>query len=264
MRIGDSTPISVTLRTTNGAPLIFDNFNSDRHQVGLLGTGAFFPLGTQELQISAPNIPLWSQPWLFVDDEWEFQEITFTGAAAQIDNAAIAEERVRMFALWSIEHPDPFWRSEFQPPIREEDIYAYSSGYGARRSYNGGPYSTYHEGVDFAAFEGVDVLATTEGVVVLAEQLYVRGGAVIINHGLGIYSGYYHLSDVQVNRGDIVAVGQKIGEVGTTGLSTGNHLHWDFLVTETWVGADEWAERGMGCWILEGLGKRCRMAIQQP
>lgn len=252
-----TTAMTATLRSTTIEPLRFDLFQEEKHLVGVRGTGAFHPIGTQLIEFESDGMPLWSQPWLFVDGVWEFQEITFTGAAAQIDNTAIADERVRMFALWSTRHPDPFWRSPFQTPIADEDIYAFTSGYGARRSYNGGPYSSYHEGVDYAAFEGVSALATTEGVVVLAEPLYVRGGSVVIDHGLGIFSGYYHLSDISVNVGDIVAAGEKLGEVGTTGLSTGNHLHWDFLVTETWVGADKWAERGMGCWLLEGLGKRC-------
>ena len=255
--LGDSAEISTTLLTTTIPPIPFDTYQNGRHTVGLAGTGAFYPIGTQELLIEQPGLPSWSQPWLFVDGEWEFQEITFTGSAAAIDNNSIADERVRMFALWSLKHPDPFWRTEFQLPILEEDIYAYTSGFGARRSYNGGPYASYHEGVDFAAFEGVPALATTGGIVVLAEDLFVRGGSVILDHGMGIFSGYYHLSDITVNRGDIVEPGQQVGAVGTTGLSTGNHLHWDFLVGGTWVGADKWSEREMGCWVLEGMGKRC-------
>lgn len=256
-RLSANHVVSATLRSTTIEPLAFDTFSADDHLVGLRGTGAFYPVGTQTLDIDIDGLPLWSQPWLFVDGTWEYQDITFTGAAAQIDGTAIANERLRMFALWSQRHPDPFWRSSFQQPIKESDIYARSSGFGARRSYNGGPYSTYHEGVDYAAFEGVPALATSEGIVVLAEELYVRGGAVILDHGLGIYSGYYHLSDITVNVGDIVMAGQQLGGVGTTGLSTGNHLHWDFLVTETWVAADKWVERNLGCWVLEGLAKPC-------
>ncbi|MCP4360671.1 MAG: M23 family metallopeptidase, partial [Chloroflexi bacterium] len=91
----------------------------------------------------------------------------------------------------------------------------------------------------------------------MAEQLYVRGGAVIIDHGLGIYSGYYHMSEVSVVVGDIVQSGQVIGVVGTTGLSTGNHLHWDLLINGVWVDAQAWLEQGMSCWILAAWREGC-------
>lgn len=248
---------NVILETTTIEPLPFDTFNNGTFAVGLRGVGAFYPTGTQELSIYNEDGTRWSQPFLFADGKWDFQEITFTGAAAAIDNQSIADERARLFQIWSQALEQPLYNSEFQTPI--VDIVRLSSGYGARRSYDGGlTYRTYHEGVDFAAYEGTEVSATADGIVVVAEPLYVRGGSVIINHGLGIYSGYYHLSQVNVNVGDVVTRGQHIGGVGTTGLSTGNHLHWDFLVSGTWVGADKWVERGMGCWILEGLGEQCQ------
>ncbi len=251
-----TAPLTATLETTTIEPLPFDTFNHGTFAVGLRGVGAFYPTGTQELSFYNADGTRWSQPLLFAGGSWEFQEITFTGAAAEIDNQAIADERARLFKIWMQALDRPLYHAEFQTPI--VDIVRFTSGYGTRRSYDGGAtYRTYHEGVDFAAYEGTDVMATADGIVVIAEPLYVRGGSVIINHGLGIYSGYYHLSEIEVSVGDIVTRGQRIGGVGTTGLSTGNHLHWDFLVTETWVGADKWVERGMGCWILEGLGEPC-------
>ena len=235
--------------------LEFDSFSNGRHAIGLLGTGAFFGPGEPELAIQTENGPLWTQPWQFVDDEWAYQQITLTGEAAAISQEAIAEERVRLFALWSQATASPQWSTPFQLPI--ENYLSISSAFGARRSYNGGPYRTYHEGVDFSAYGGTPVIAPATGTVILAEILYVRGGAVILDHGLGVYSGYYHMSSIHVAEGNIVAPGQLLGEVGTTGLSTGNHLHWDFLVADTWVDASAWVEQGMGCWILAGLGTPC-------
>ncbi len=254
--LNHATTLNVLLETTTLDPLPFDTFTNGTFAVGLRGVGAFYPTGAQEISIYHADGTRWSQPLLFSAGDWDFQEITFTGAAAAIDNQSIADERARLFQIWLQALDQPLFHAEFQTPI--VDIVEYTSGYGARRSYDGGvTYRTYHEGVDFAAYKGTEVSATADGIVVVAEPLYVRGGAVIINHGLGIYSGYYHLSEVNVNAGDVVTRGQRIGGVGTTGLSTGNHLHWDFLVTETWVGADKWVERGMGCWVLEGLGRSC-------
>ena len=181
--------------------------------------------------------------------------MTLTGEAAQIDQQARDEERARLRELWAVAGPDPLWDGPFEIPA--ESYLEVSANYGARRSYNGGPYLSYHEGVDFSAYGGTPVLAAAAGTVVLAEPLYVRGGAVIIDHGLGIYTGYYHLSAVHTTPGLRVRPGDLLGEVGTTGLSTGNHLHWDMLVNGIWVDAAAWREAGMDCWLLDGLGQSC-------
>jgi murein DD-endopeptidase MepM/ murein hydrolase activator NlpD len=239
----------------------FDSFVNGDHVVGLGGTGAFFQAGAPELSIRSDDGWLWSQPWRLVPGTWEFDEITLTGAAAEIDQEAIAAERERMFQIWSQVTPEPQWTGPFRLPI--DTFLSVSSTYGARRSYNGGPYSSYHEGVDFSAYEGTPVYASGAGTVVLAEMLYVRGGAVVIDHGLGIYSGTYHMSAVHAQPGQIVRPGDLVGEVGTTGLSSGNHLHWDLLVAQTWVDAAAWHEQNMACWILEGWGTGCRDQPQE-
>lgn len=233
-----------------------DVFANQNFLVGLTGTGAFF--GTQQpvLQIQVGDTPPWRQPWQFRDPaDWEYQELTLTGTAARIDQESIAEERARLFEIWEQNSGPAQWNAPFQLPINS--YLTISSTFGVRRSYNGGPYRSYHEGVDFAAYGGTPVLAPAGGTVVVAEFLYVRGGAVIIDHGLGIYSGFYHMSSLAVLPGDVVQPGQIVGEVGTTGLSTGNHLHWDLLVDGIWVDAQAWLDQGMECWILAGLNAPC-------
>ena len=233
----------------------FDTFQKDNDLVAVSGTGAFFGAGEPELAILAGDAPLWVQPWRFEDKEWNFDRVTLTGEAAEIDAESIRLERERLFALWEQTTPAPQWTAPFRLPI--DNYLAVSSNFGARRSYNGGPFRSYHEGVDFSAYAGTPVLAPAAGTVVLAELLYVRGGAVILDHGLGIYTGYYHMSSVAVTPGEVVQPGQLLGEVGTTGLSTGNHLHWDLLVNATWVDAAAWLEQDTACWILAGLGEAC-------
>lgn len=252
-RAQSSRPLTITATLANQPVATFQN---GRYLLGLTGTGAFFGKGAPDFTIEVDHTYLWSQPWLFVDNTWEFQQLTLTGEAAEIDQQSIEEERRRLFQIWSQITPQPQWRAPFTLPI--SDYLGISSRYGARRSYNGGPYRTYHEGVDFSAYGGTPVYAPAAGTVALAETLYVRGGAVILDHGLGIYSGYYHMSAVKVEAGQVVQPGQMLGEVGTSGLSTGNHLHWDLLVAETWVDASAWTEQNMACWILEGLGERCQ------
>ncbi len=235
-------------------------FRNGRRFVALTGTGAFFGSGQPELTIRMKGRPLWSQPWEFTDPNlWQYQQITLTGEAALIDQASIQAERERLFEIWEQDTAVPQWQQPFDLPIHQ--YLEISSPFGARRSYNGGPYRSYHEGIDFAAYGGTAVYAPAAGTVVLAEQLYVRGDAVIIDHGLGIYTGFYHMSNFLVEPGEIVQPGQVIGAVGTTGLSTGNHLHWDLLVDSIWVDAQTWLEQDLDCWILEGLGSSCELAI---
>lgn len=253
--IAQPVAVNATLDAAALDALPFDTLVEAPFVVGVRGTGAFFPDGAHEFTIQVDDHAPWSQPWLMARGEWLFEEVNYTGAAAAIDADAIAAERARLFTIWEVATPGVLWSAEFREPIT--DYLIVSSLFGTRRSVNGGPYNRYHEGVDFAAYGGTPVYASADGVVVVAEPLYVRGGAVIIDHGLGIYSGTYHLSQVSAERGQIVQAGDKIGEVGTTGLSTGNHLHWDFLVTETWVDASKWREQGMGCWVLAGLGQQC-------
>lgn len=223
--------------------------------LGLAGTGAFFGAGEPELMIRAGDGPAWIQPWLFVDREWDYQDLTLTGEAAEIDQQARDEERARLRQLWTTITPGPRWAGPFRLPL--DDYLSQSATYGGRRSYNGGPYLTYHEGVDYSAYGGTPVYAPAAGTVVLAERLYVRGGAVIIDHGLGLFSGFYHLSAVHATPGQAVRPGDLLGEVGTTGLSTGNHLHWDLLVNGVWVDASIWQAGDMACWTLDALQRPC-------
>ena len=227
--------------------------------VALFGTGAFYLPGEHELQLTIVGEPLWSQPWSFAPGQWTLEEITLTGSAAAIDSEAINQERARLSQIWAEVIGQPNWTSAFNLPL--ENYLSISSEFGARRSYNGGPYQSYHEGLDFSAYGGTEVLAPAAGTVVLAENLYVRGGAVIINHGLGLFSGTYHLQEILVQTGQTVGEGQLIGHVGSTGLSTGNHLHWDLLVGGIWVNPQAWLDSDLACWALEGWGTACQTEV---
>jgi len=249
------TTTSTGMVTARFASRDFQVSMNGQRFVGLVGTGAFSEPGQFMLELSVAGEPPWSQPWMLVPGEWTFEEITYTGAAAAIDSDSIRQERERLEIVWNQYGQKPLWSGSFGKPL--ENFLAISSQYGARRSYAGGPFDHYHEGLDFSAYGGTAVLAPASGSVVLAEPLVARGGAVIIDHGLGVFSGYYHLSEVLVEPGQNVNAGDEIGQVGSTGLSTGNHLHWDFLVGGTWVDPAAWLAQDVACWILEGWGTPC-------
>ena len=101
-----------------------------------------------------------------------------------------------------------------------------SGRFGNQRIYNGTPKSP-HSGMDIAAGTGTPIRAPAGGTVTLAQQdFYLTGGTVMIDHGHGIGSNFLHLSRLDVKVGDVVKQGDVIGAVGSTGRSTGPHLHW--------------------------------------
>ncbi len=147
---------------------------------------------------------------------------------ALLDPALVQAEAAKVNAVWSERTPVTYWTGPFSLPIGAE--YPTTSPFGTRRSYNAGPFSDYHAGQDFGAPTGVPVFVPGDGVVLLVEMLTVRGGAVIIDHGGGVLTGYWHLSEITVQVGQAVAQGDVLGLVGNTGLSTGAHLHWELRI----------------------------------
>lgn len=157
-----------------------------------------------------------------------------------LDPQVLAQEETYLAGVFRRVTWPPRWTGGFRQPVAAP----VSSAFGARRSYAGGVLSAPHLGVDLAAPAGVPVVAAADGRVVLAEGLRVRGNAVIIDHGLGVYTAYYHLSEIRVSLGQQVHAGETLGLVGSTGLATGPHLHWELRVFGVpadplgWVGAD--------------------------
>jgi Peptidase family M23 len=100
-----------------------------------------------------------------------------------------------------------------------------SSIYGSQRILNGEPREP-HYGVDIAAPEGSPIVAPVGGIVSLAEDLYLSGNTIVIDHGHGVSTSYLHMSRMDVRVGDRLNQGQRIGLVGQTGRATGPHLCW--------------------------------------
>ena len=106
----------------------------------------------------------------------------------------------------------------------------YTAYFGDRRKYiysNGKSSTSLHYGNDLGIPEGSSVTSCAEGRVVMAENRITTGYSIVIEHLPGLYSLYYHLSEMKVQEGDYVKQGQLIGKSGSTGLATGPHLHWE-------------------------------------
>ena len=136
------------------------------------------------------------------------------------------EERDRLRAIFDQVTPEKLWEGDFRVPL---DGVTTGGNFGKRRILNGQPGSP-HSGVDFPALAGTPVHAPQNGRVALAENLFFSGTTVVLDHGLGIYTFYGHLSEVDVKVGDQLESGQILGKVGATGRVTGPHLHWGLTV----------------------------------
>jgi hypothetical protein len=148
----------------------------------------------------------------------------------ETERRALAEtERLR--GLYRTTTPHRLWRGRFVRPLAGEEP---GSGFGARRVINGLPRSP-HTGVDYAAPTGTPVHAANSGRVALVAEFFFPGRLVILDHGLGLYTLYFHLDGALVREGQAVGRGDVIGTVGATGRATGPHLHFGVQIGEARV-----------------------------
>lgn len=118
--------------------------------------------------------------------------------------------------------PEKYYTKAFILPTRGR----LTTEFGESRTVNGALTTYRHSGIDIAAPRGAEVLSTNTGKVMLAMPLILTGNSIVIDHGEGLFSVYFHLDKLYVSEGEIVERGQLIGTVGSTGFSTGPHLHF--------------------------------------
>ncbi|HEY47384.1 MAG TPA: peptidoglycan DD-metalloendopeptidase family protein [Anaerolineae bacterium] len=221
----------------------------DRNYVALQGIHAMENPGlyTCELNLYSTEggelIYAFSQPIRVLDGGYGFENINGVPAET-IDPEVTGPERAMVEGMLAEATQEKYWEGPFQFP---SNYYTESfvSIFGTRRSYNWGAFDYYHTGLDLYGSVGLSILAPAPGRIVFAGPLIVRGNATYIDHGWGVYSGYFHQSKIFVSVGDLVETGQVIGEVGNTGRSTGAHLHWEIWVGGVPVDPLEWVEKGL-------------------
>lgn len=135
--------------------------------------------------------------------------------------ARINKERAIVDGIFNSVTPEKLWDGSFLLPVPGKVI----SAFGKRSVYNGQPRSP-HRGTDFRGATGTPIRAPNAGKVVLASNLYYTGNTIILDHGLGLYSYFGHMSFISVKEGALVQTGDIVGKVGATGMVTGPHLHW--------------------------------------
>jgi hypothetical protein len=137
-----------------------------------------------------------------------------------------AEEAEALAEALASVPPQPRWAEPFLLPVEGRD----TSGFGAPRRYGVGGNVSFHLGADIAAPVGTPILATNDGIVRIAAFFPIKGGWIVIDHGQGVSSHYFHQAQLLVAEGAVVTRGEPIGTVGSTGLSTGPHLHWEMRI----------------------------------
>ena len=212
----------------------------------LVGIGAAAQIGPYFLELSATDdagqTTRANELVQVAAGDFATEQIVFSPEKGKLlDPALIRAENERLSQVFGIFSRQQRWEGLFRVPL--QGPVRVTSAFGTRRSYSSGPPTSYHGGVDYGAETGTPVLAAGRGRVALAEELTVRGKAVIIDHGLGVYSGYYHLSEIAVEAGQEVERGDPIGRVGNSGLSTGPHLHWEIRVGGIYVDPLQWTRQ---------------------
>ena len=157
--------------------------------------------------------------------QFPIQRLTLPKELVDLDAPTLKraeEESKRLRTLYATITPERFWRGSFTKPVGIADP---GEGFGARRIINGQPRAP-HAGVDYSADPGTPVVAANAGRVALVAEYFFPGRLVVLDHGLGLFTLYFHLERVDVQEGERVERGQMIGAVGATGRATGPHLHF--------------------------------------
>jgi murein DD-endopeptidase MepM/ murein hydrolase activator NlpD len=209
----------------------------DRREA-LLGVDLEKPPGRYELSVTATaedgNTAECSAKLVVTSGKFAMEKLTvakqFVEPNEQQASRAVAEQK-KLRELFDNVTPEKLWQGPFRFPLTGATK---GTNFGKRRILNGQPRSP-HTGADFPAPTGTPIHATQSGRVVLAEELYFSGNTVIVDHGLGVYSLYGHLSATDVAVGDDVKAGTILGKVGATGRVTGPHLHWGITVNKARV-----------------------------
>ncbi len=208
----------------------------------ILGLDALTPIGPLPLILSVANgagDPVVTRETLIdvQDSQWQTEVVQLDeDNRSLLDPAVIREDTETRGPFLRSRTNNRYWNDIFDPPSGG----VITSGYGLLRSYNFRPPSEYHAGVDFAGGAGDTIVAPSGGIVLWGGQTQRRGNGLIVDHGGGVTSGYYHLSDFAVAPGEVVQAGQFIARMGATGLATGPHLHWEIVVHGITVNPVQW------------------------
>lgn len=170
-----------------------------------------------------------------LDKEFVIQYLTIDPkvAAATRNNDSAVEMQKKVYPLKPVSDPEKYWEGSFIQPVEGGRVTP--TDFGKRRYVNDAPTSYRHNGLDIGADKGTPVMASNNGRVLFAGFLIETGNTVIIEHGYGLKTWYFHMDSLKTEEGVMVKKGDVIGLVGSTGFSTAPHLHFSFSVNDVWL-----------------------------
>ncbi len=241
--LGDTLSVIMTTDDPNSEPTVtvgqknYPVFRAGNKYRAFLPTSPLDQPGKMTVRIQGDdktsNIGVWVK-----NRNFPTQRIWLSGKAA---SRATQLELDKVAEFKKLVTPDRYWNGSFLRPSAAR----VSTIFGVRRYYNGVfANDYYHKGVDYAGASGSPVVAPAAGKVRLigreAGGFLVHGNIIGIDHGQGVLSIFMHLRDINVQEGDLVQPGQRIGTIGSTGASTGPHLHWGLYVNGVAVDPAPW------------------------
>jgi murein DD-endopeptidase MepM/ murein hydrolase activator NlpD len=195
--------------------------------IGLLGIDMQDEPGTYELAVEVKQgeqVKQLSFNVLVAKEKFAVEHLTLPKEKVDLDEKGAARwkaEQEQVKQALAENSRMKLWHSDFLEPVNGKR----TGIFGSVRIMNGKPRNP-HNGEDIGAPLGADVAATNDGIVRITVDHIFSGKGVFVDHGLGFYTMYFHLSEILVKDGDLVTAGQIIGKVGATGRATGPHLHW--------------------------------------
>lgn len=161
------------------------------------------------------------------EDAYEEQHLEISGDGAAANTAEANREYANtMYPLFDSKDPNIYWEGNFIQPVSG----TITTPYGVYRYTNGSENASRHAGVDIANAEGTPIVAPNTGRVLFSGFLTLSGNTILIEHGMGLHTLYMHMDSLRVETGDFVEKSQLIGTIGTTGYSTGPHLHYQMMI----------------------------------
>jgi murein DD-endopeptidase MepM/ murein hydrolase activator NlpD len=251
--------------TLAGKPLRF--YAASGVWQAITGLGVEHPVGATEVKVHGKALPEGTPVELagtldVVEPGYPERQLQVAGKYVKPPEsvkARIAEDKAAFAAAFSQDFVEPVFEKNFEWP-RQDRI---TAPFGDRRSFNG-KLQSQHFGVDVDGDTGAPIYAANEGVVVMTREAYSSGNTVIVHHGAGLYTTYFHMSKMLVRKGAKVKQGQKLGLVGKTGRVTGPHLHWGVKVDGFWVDGLTLLKLDFGAPVEPRVASRSTESIPVP
>lgn len=201
--------------------------HGDTNFAGIVGIDMDDPPGIQELSItvhSDTESDHLSYSVLITKEDYTVQHLTLPKNTVDLDAKTLKRVQQEKRELTEAFHhvgASPLWDGPFLEPVNGK----VTGVFGSRRVINGQPRKP-HSGEDIAAPKGTPVQAINKGIVVKTVDHFFSGKGVVLDHGVGLFSMYFHLSEIDVTSGQTIQKGEALGKVGSSGRATGPHLHW--------------------------------------